>query len=576
MSTTVRSAKVEYRGLAVRLTVQTRLRVGGIAMEGAGGQETLTILFTDVEGSTAFLTRMGDVTGNKVMAAHERLVIEEVARLGGRHIKSLGDGCLAVFASPRRAVECAVAVQRAAMSAPLRVRMGLNTGEVSFAGGDVFGAAVNAAARIVAKAQGGEIVISDVVRQLLGSAAGFELRDRGRVRLRGFPERWRLHEVLWREDLIRGGNPELTPFVGRAAELARLRRVLDSLTVGRGAAVVIRGEAGIGKTRLAGEALEYAQSRGWRVLVGRASPFGAGLGLEPIIEAFGGAMRGLDRPALHALVADLPHLGSLFEWTGLTPPAPLGDVALERTLLFESVARLLERLARESPVVLLIDDIQWADPTSLELLHRLARDIDRHPAALVFTYRSDEPDQSDRLRRLLVSLRRLRGLEEIELARLDAPAVEMLVREFLGARVPSGLLDILGRAAGTPLFVGAFLRGLLERGQLRRSGTSWELSGDEIAIPVAIRDLVLERLDALRSAARRVVDLVSLSGGDLPYQVLSEAAELAPEVLSGAVEQLMAAGLLAEELESEGGGESLEEQAEEAAEAEAAAEAESE
>jgi class 3 adenylate cyclase len=93
-------------------------------MEGGGGPETLTILFTDVEGSTAFLTRMGDAVGNQVMAAHERLVIEQVARHDGRHIKSLGDGCLAVFASPRRAVECAVAVQRAAMSAPLRVRMG--------------------------------------------------------------------------------------------------------------------------------------------------------------------------------------------------------------------------------------------------------------------------------------------------------------------------------------------------------------------------------------------------------------------------------------------------------------------
>jgi class 3 adenylate cyclase/DNA-binding NarL/FixJ family response regulator len=522
-----------------------------MAMEGEGGQETLTILFTDVEGSTAFLTRMGDITGNKVMAAHERLVIEEVARHDGRHIKSLGDGCLAVFASPRRAVECAVAVQRAAMSAPLRVRMGLNTGEVSFTGGDVFGAAVNAGARIMAKAHGGEIVISDVVRQLLGSTSGFELRDRGRVRLRGFPERWRLHEVLWREDVVSGGNPELTPFVGRAAELARLRRVLDSLTVGRGAAVVIRGEAGIGKTRLAGEALDYAQSRGWRVLVGRASPFGAGLGLEPIIEAFGGVLRGLDRPALDALVADLPHLARLFEGTGLTPPAPLGDMALERTLLFQSVARLLERLARGTPLVLLIDDIQWADPASLELLHQLARDIDRHPAALVFTYRSDEPDQTDRLRRLLVSLRRLRGLEEIELARLDAPAVEMLVREFLGTRAPSGLLDILVRAAGTPLFVGAFLRGLLERGQLRRSSSGWELSGEEIAVPTAIRDLVLERLDVLQPAARGVVDLVSLSGGAASHDVLSEAAELPPELLSGVVDQLMTAGLLAEELESD-------------------------
>jgi len=164
-----------------------------MGMGGEAGQETLTILFTDVEGSTAFRTRAGDAAGNQVMVAHERLVAEHVRDNDGRLIKALGDGCLAVFASPRRALECAVAVQRATGAAPLRVRMGLNTGEITVTADDVFGAPVNAAARISAKAQGGEILISDVVRQLIGSTAGFELRTRGRVRLRGFPERCRDH-----------------------------------------------------------------------------------------------------------------------------------------------------------------------------------------------------------------------------------------------------------------------------------------------------------------------------------------------------------------------------------------------
>src|SRR5438067_3983034 len=175
-------------------------------MDGSAGHETLTILFTDVEGSTAFRTRSGDVAGNRVMADHDRLVLEQVARHEGRHVKSLGDGCMAVFTSPRRAAECAVAVQRAARSSPLRVRIGLNVGEVTLVDDDVFGAAVNAAARIAAKAIGGQILVSDVVRQLLGSASGLELRDRGRVRLRGFPERWRLYEVLWDEGRAAGGT----------------------------------------------------------------------------------------------------------------------------------------------------------------------------------------------------------------------------------------------------------------------------------------------------------------------------------------------------------------------------------
>jgi class 3 adenylate cyclase/DNA-binding CsgD family transcriptional regulator len=518
-------------------------------LDGGTIQGTLTVLFTDVEGSTAFRTRAGDPAGNRVMADHDRLVLEQVARHEGRHVKSLGDGCLAVFTSPRRAVECAVAVQRAAISSPLRVRIGLNAGEVTLTDEDVFGAAVNAAARIAAKALGGEILVSDVVRQLMGSRSGVELRDRGRVRLRGFPERWRLYEVLWETRPVPGAAAEPGPFVGRAAELARLQRVFENLPGGHGAVVVIRGEAGIGKTRLATEALTHAHARGWRVLAGRASPFGGGLGLEPIVEAFGGLLRSLDGPAVEGLVADLPHLARLFEGIGLVPAPPLGDLAMERTLLFESVARLLERVAAQTPAVLLIDDIQWADPASLELLHQLARGIGRQSIALVLTYRPQERDESERLRQLLVSLRRLGLVEEVELDRLPPSAVEGMAREFLGGRVPSRLLEVLVRAGGTPLFIEAFLRWLVDYGQLQRVGDGWALVDDFVEVPTAVRDLLLERLDGLDDVARRVVDLVALTGSELSYEVLTATDEFGPEILAAALERLAATGLLVEEVE---------------------------
>jgi class 3 adenylate cyclase/DNA-binding NarL/FixJ family response regulator len=519
-------------------------------MDGAAGHATLTILFTDVEGSTAFRTRAGDAAGNQVVAAHERLVADQVQLHDGRLVKSLGDGCLAVFDSASRALDCAMAVQRATLSAPLRVRMGLNTGEVTVTAEDVFGAPVNAAARIAAKAQGGEILISDIVRQLIGSTAGVDLRDRGRVRLRGFPERWRLHEVVWQDEPGVAGPPELTPFVGRAAELARLRRVLDNVANDRGAIVVIRGEAGIGKTRLATEALDHARGRGWRILAGRASPLGTGLGLEPIVEAFGGVLRDLEQPDRHTLTADLPHLARLFEGLGLPPPPPVGDPALERTLLFESVARLLERLARQTPAVLLIDDLQWADPASLELVHQLAHGIERHPVGLVLTYRSGERPETGRLRQLLVALRRSTSLEEIELQRLDRQAVETLAREFLGGRAPASLLDILVRAGGTPLFIDAFLRALLDRGQLTRVAGAWTLTETAIEVPAAVRDLILERLDGLDPTARRVVELVALTGGALSHDVLAGTGELEPVALTDAVEHLTAVGVLAEEVDA--------------------------
>ncbi len=518
-------------------------------MGAGGGQETLTILFTDVEGSTAYRSRAGEAAANRLMTDHERLVSDQVLRHDGRHIKSLGDGCMAVFSSPRRAVECAVAVQRASAEAPLAVRMGLNVGEVTLTQDDVFGSAVNAAARISAKAAGGQIFVSDLMRQLMGAGVGLPLRDRGRVRLKGFPERWRLFEVVWRDERVVGAPPELTPFVGRAAELARLHRLLDNLGTGRGGVAIIRGEAGIGKTRLATEAVDHARTAGCRVLAGRTSPPRSGLGFEPIVEAFGALFRASEAAELADLTQDLPQLGRLFEHLGLPAPPPVGDPGLERTLLFDSVARLVERLSERTPTILLIDDAQWADPATLELLHHLARSIERSAAALVLTCRTGDPEESERVRPLLVSLRRLRVVEEIDLHRLAPRTVENLAREFLGGPVPSGLLDVLVRASGTPLFVDSFLRNLLESGRLTRVGETWRLTDAAIEVPTAVRDVILERLDGLDPDARRVVELAAVAGGALPYDVLASSGELAPDSLATAVEHLASVGVLAEDLD---------------------------
>ncbi|MCJ7509670.1 MAG: adenylate/guanylate cyclase domain-containing protein [Dehalococcoidia bacterium] len=178
-----------------------------------------TILFTDVEGSTALTERLGDAKAREVLRAHERIVREALRSHGGSEIKHTGDGIMASFPSATWAVESAIAMQRAfaawnagvgaglappegaASSAPteaIRVRIGLNAGEPIAEEKDLFGTAVNMAARIAAKAEGGEILASDVVRQLV-AGKGFLFADRGEVELRGFEEPVRLYEVRWRE-----------------------------------------------------------------------------------------------------------------------------------------------------------------------------------------------------------------------------------------------------------------------------------------------------------------------------------------------------------------------------------------
>jgi len=165
----------------------------------------VTILFTDIEGSTALTQRLGDAKARELLRDHERLVREALKAHGGSELKTMGDGFMASFSSAVRALECAIAMQRAfaehneTAEEPIQVRIGLNAGEPIAEEKDLFGTAVNLAARIAAKAEGGEILASDVVRQLV-AGKGFLFADRGEMALRGFEDPVRLYQVRWGEE----------------------------------------------------------------------------------------------------------------------------------------------------------------------------------------------------------------------------------------------------------------------------------------------------------------------------------------------------------------------------------------
>jgi class 3 adenylate cyclase/pimeloyl-ACP methyl ester carboxylesterase len=165
-----------------------------------------TVLFTDVEGSTSLTQRLGDAKARQVLREHERITREALKAHGGTEVKTMGDGFMACFTSATRALECAIAMQRAfaehneSAEEPMRVRVGLNAGEPIAEDEDLFGTAVILAARVAAKAEGGEILVSDVVRQLV-AGKGFLFSDRGDTVLRGFEDPVRLYEVRWREEV---------------------------------------------------------------------------------------------------------------------------------------------------------------------------------------------------------------------------------------------------------------------------------------------------------------------------------------------------------------------------------------
>src|SRR5262245_27584914 len=200
------------------------------------------------------------------MGAHEEIVREQLQKHAGQEIKTIGDSFMIAFDSARKGVECAVAIQRALHvynhahpAQPVKVRIGLHTGEAIRSGRDLLGTSVDAAARIMARAEGEQILISDILKAVLGAAKDLSFKDRKRVRLKGLPERWRLWEVMWRSDADteraagaddRPAIDGRTPYVGRAEERATLRRLVERAMAGSGSVALIAVEAGLGKTRL--------------------------------------------------------------------------------------------------------------------------------------------------------------------------------------------------------------------------------------------------------------------------------------------------------------------------------------
>ena len=172
-----------------------------------------TILFSDVEGSTALTERLGDAGARVVLREHEGIVREALAAHGGAEVKAMGDGFMATFATASRAVECAIQIQRAfearnrergtGNKEPVRVRIGLNAGEPVAEDRDLFGTSVNMAARIAAQAGGGEVLASDVVRQLV-AGKGFLFSDTGEVTFKGFEDPVRVYQVRWRSEPVEG------------------------------------------------------------------------------------------------------------------------------------------------------------------------------------------------------------------------------------------------------------------------------------------------------------------------------------------------------------------------------------
>jgi class 3 adenylate cyclase/tetratricopeptide (TPR) repeat protein len=499
-----------------------------------GESESLvTVLFTDVEGSTDVFARLGDAGGWELVSAVERLTRERVAEFGGRVVKSVGDGVLAVFESARRSLACAVAIQQGLVEGSLaagpRVRIGINSGDVLADGEDLQGAAVALAARITAEAEGGQILVSDVVRQSSGLRPGVGFVDRGWHRLKGFPGKVQLFEVTEHQtdrsivtarELVHGqAEPRArgvsareqrvtgAGFVGRAIELEELCHACDEAIEGRGQLVLIGGDAGIGKTRLAEEVRGYASARGAQVLWASAWRSSGAPAYWPWIQlmrAWAGSepsgAAGVVPNALGSLVPELavPEDGE--------PRAEL-DADRARFQLFDAVTSWFAAAAEKRPLVLVLDDLQWADASSLLLLGFVARQLQGARMLVVGTYRDTALSEDADLSHVLAELSR--NATRIVLGGLGEPEVAELAAKTAGVEVGSGLVSSLHeRTRGNPFFVRELTRLLAVRGLLADT----EAGHAEVPLPAGVREVLAARLAALSPTTRQVLAAASVVG----------------------------------------------------------------
>ena len=294
-------------------------------------------------------------------------------------------------------------------------------------------------------------------------------------------------------------------FVGRLHELAELERALETTRAGSGATVLVAGEAGIGKTRLATELARRARDAGFDVLLGRSIDLiGTELPFQPVVEAL--------RPLGDPLRVEARRAGSQLQ-------------------VFEETLALLTERAASTPVLLVLEDLHWADATTLDLVVFLAHNLDERPILLLVTYRVDEPASADRMRRLAEGVRRSGSPLGVELGPLDDEAIAALLAARSDAPVRPALMDaIVARAQGNPFFAEELIAA----------------AGDHVgALPTGLRDLLLQRVACLDRRTQSLLRVAAAAGRDVGYPVLHAVSQVPERHVRESLRQAVEHGVLA-------------------------------
>lgn len=514
---------------------------------------TVTLLSTDLVGSTLLNQALGGEASATIEREIKTLALEQMAKHGGTVIKDTGDGLMVAFRSARRAVACArdfqCAIAQRNRDQPdraVRLRIGLHTGEVLAENGDLRGETVIVTKRIEEATPPSGIFASETVHGVLGTTRA-ELEDRGDFELKGITTPWHLYEIPWAEEevvkVLAPNKP--TPFMGRIEEFRRLKELAEFAKEASGSLVLIAGEAGIGKTRLAEEIAKEAKRLGLLVLVGHCLEMEGAPPFLPIIEAIEHAARIVGPEALREALGDnapevaklLPDLRQRFP--DIPDPVTLPPEQ-ERRYLQHGVCELIERAAKVQPMLLIFENLHWADESSLLLLHHLAQRLHETAVLAVGTYRHTEVKPRSPFAAALPNLLRQRLAGEFVLTRFTEEGVAGLLEGRAGKQPPPKLVSLIySETEGNPFFVESLFHHLHETGKLLDNDGRFksDIHISDTEVPRGVRLLISQRIQNVSEACHRVLTCAAALGNNFDFHLVSALADLDEDILLDALDE---------------------------------------
>jgi predicted ATPase/class 3 adenylate cyclase/DNA-binding CsgD family transcriptional regulator len=539
---------------------------------GGANRRLAGILAADVVGYSAMVAKDEPATLARVRTLRTDVIEPLAATYGGRLFKTTGDGFLAAFASAVQALRCAIAIQERSRAEPdgLRLRIGVHQGEVVAEGDDLLGDGVIIAARLEPLAEPGGICISGRVREDAVGKISLAVDDLGRPPLKNITRsirvyRVRLGAVDTAPDQPAEAPPEIRPrelrmaappgvYVGRQRELATLRSTFEQAQAANGRIVMLAGEPGIGKTRTARELADHAAQQGALVLWGHCHEEAGAPPYWPWVQV----IRAVLSERVDALLAELgPSAADIADLVpeirrrvpGLEVSAPLGDAAQARFRMFESIRQMIAGLCRREVVLIVLEDLHWADAPSLRLLEFLGPEAGGNRLLLVGTYRANELSRQHPLSNTLGALARVPHAARIHLVGLNSDEVHHFIATAAGTAPPAWLARSLhSQTEGNPLFLREIIRFLEQEGVLDRD-RAMPLTAlpPAIRIPEGVREVIGRRLNLLSDSCNRVLTLAAVIGRDFAHDVLLRAAGRQDErELINALDEAMDAHIIEE------------------------------